>query len=77
MVRVRGNADFVRQAPVLTIWYGKSPFPVPKCHTTRIGSGKAGFAVRITLKRTFLPQNVIWPDEVSDSLQLRIGGGLY
>ena len=47
MVRVRGNADFVRQTPVLTIWYGKSPFPVPKCHTTRIGSGKAGFAVRI------------------------------
>ena len=42
MVRVRGNADFVRQAPVLTIWYGESPFPVPNATTTRIGSGKRG-----------------------------------
>ena len=39
MVRARGNADFVRQTPVLTIWYGESPFPVPKCHTTRICIG--------------------------------------
>lgn len=77
MVRVRGNADFLRQTPVLTFWYGESPFPVPNATTTRIGSGKAGLAVRITLERTLLRQNVIWPDKVSDSLQLRIGGGLH
>lgn len=72
-----GHADFVRQTPVLTIWYGESPFPVPKCHNDAHRFGKAGFAVRITLEGTFLRQNVIWPDKVSDSLQLRIGGGLY
>lgn len=72
-----GHADFVRQTPVLTFWYGESPFLVPNATTTRIGSGKRGLPYGSLSKELFLRQNVIWPDKVSDSLQLRIGGGLY
>ena len=41
----------------------------------RFGEGRV---CRTDHSRThFLRQNVIWPDKVSDSLQLRIGDGLY
>lgn len=48
-----GHADFVRQTPVLTFWYGESPFLVPNATTTRIGSGKRGLPYGSLSKELF------------------------